>query len=561
MKKDKLLDAVGMVDEQLLEEMESTSGTHRSGLWKTVLVAAIVIALAVSVAAAGIHFTSKPIEDNDIVLDKDALPYLVDQNGNILVGDHEGQLVCMDVEFNDQAPEYIEKVYQIKAPDGWKAIGSSGGGDGWVMDSSMYIWTQEGMDGQMELHQSLQKEFEEFAENCVDVLYFSNTVQLNSEVTTVAGLEVLKVTVPAVTPKDCYGYTYHNAGGETRLYWGDGDYVICFVYPYWVTDAQAEEIMGTLYTEVAPWSYPDAFGSIVPERWNDTELPFAVEGNGGFTLENWECGTGECLYSDGCFWIGTFGYLYKYDPKADTLEQFDLGDEYMSPGNLFATENYICFSHADSVMRMRKDGTERERIAEGVMYTAVDGNYLYGWDQNGALSRHNVETGEKEIIIDAFISYYLTDSHIYVIPAGNGNYFLRSPKDQIEFERVEVGFETAAGICMDGEDLYLNEAWTYQVYRYKDGEITRLPVQSSDYQVANGQLFYRASAGDCGLRAYNLETGEDRVILEDIHTFSIFEDRYLYYHYGTWDGETYLGDFIGIIDLQTGENIPLDITE
>ena len=70
--------------------------------------------------------------------------------------------------------------------------------------------------------------------------------ELTGEKTVMAGLDVLKVTIPALPG---YQGTRYCSDGETRLYWSDGRYLLEFDYPAWLSDRVAESILKTLETE------------------------------------------------------------------------------------------------------------------------------------------------------------------------------------------------------------------------------------------------------------------------------------------------------------------------
>ena len=556
MKQEQLLQAIGGVSEDML--MESELQTRRSGrtVRRILMVAAAVAALTVTaMASAGLF--SRPIGETAIVTDETVAPFDMDAEGNIIPGGVAGQKIAMEVQIDPDPPQYLEEIYHLEVPDTWQTWGGAGGGGLYTHSFWETNWRMEGKPGELRLLQSVATNYllDVSGENVVDLLYgLPQGTQLTTQKVTMAGLEMLKLTIPELP-----GFTKDHQfcpGGETRLYWSDGRYLLQLDYPYWVTDSEAEALLQTLNTQEFILTLPEDYGRVNVDRL--AQLQLSIDGeNTGTTMANSVMGEGGFVYSDGKIYYSEDGILFSYDPATGETQDIPLPDKFTSTFNMFATEDYICYANLrQELYAWPKSGGTPEVIYQGLGTTDLfaDGMLLYTTNGMEYLSRIDLQTGEEVRLVEYINSYYVDDTYIYAVQSDLSNhYFLRSRKDNIDFEKIPLSFYPIK-VLAHGEDLYFCEGGenrSYQVIRYRDGVETRLPLRAYDYQVLSGKLIYR-DCDDQALKTYDLETGEIRTLLEHAVYFSILEDRYLCCICSNKAAASHY-----VLDLQTGTTTPI----
>lgn len=556
MKQEQLLQAIGGVSEDML--MESELQTHRSGktVRRILMVAAAVAALTVTaMASAGVF--SRPIGETAIVTDETVAPFDMDAQGNIIPGGVAGQKIAMEVQIDPDPPQYLEEIYHLEVPDTWQTWGGAGGGGLYTHSFWETNWRMEGKPGELRLLQSVATNYllDVSGENVVDLLYgLPEGTQLTTQKVTMAGLEMLKLTIPELP-----GFTKDHQfcpGGETRLYWSDGRYLLQLDYPYWVTDSEAEALLKTLNTQEFVLTLPEDYGRVNVDRLEQLHLSIDGE-NTGTTMANSVMGEGGFVYSDGKIYYSEDGILFSYDPATGETQDIPLPDKFTSTFNMFATEDYICYANLrQELYAWPKAGGTPEVIYQGLGTTDLfaDGMLLYTTNGMEYLSRIDLQTGEEVRLVENINSYYVDSTYIYAVQSDLSNHsFLRSRKDNIDFEKIPLSFYPIK-VLAHGEDLYFCEGGenrSYQVIRYRDGVETRLPLRAYDYQVLSGKLIYR-DCDDQTLKTYDLETGENRTLLEHAVYFSILEDRYLCCICSNKAAASHY-----VLDLQTGTTTPI----
>lgn len=158
----------------------------------------------------------------------------------------------------------------------------------------------------------------------------------------------------------------------------------------------------------------------------------------GSTVDNLATGMGSFVYSDDSIYCGEPGYIYQYDTQGNLIKTFTLGVEQEIPMYMFATENAIIY--VDSFMGLKalpKDGTEVETFLADVSMTSVyvDGTQLYTTDGAEMLTQINLLTGEETQLLENVSAYYVDDTYIYAVQSGEGEFYYRSQKDNISFEK------------------------------------------------------------------------------------------------------------------------------
>ena len=323
-----------------------------------------------------------------------------------------------------------------------------------------------------------------------------------------------------------------------------------------MTDSEAEALLQTLNTQEFILTLPEDYGRVNVDRL--AQLHLSIDGeNTGTTMANSVMGEGGFVYSDGKIYYSEDGILFSYDPATGETQDIPLPDKFTSTFNMFATEDYICYANLrQELYAWPKSGGTPEVIYQGLGTTDLfaDGMLLYTTNGMEYLSRIDLQTGEEVRLVESINSYYVDDTYIYAVQSNLSNhYFLRSRKDNIDFEKIPLSFYPIK-VLAHGEDLYFCEGGenrSYQVIRYRDGVETRLPLRAYDYQVLSGKLIYR-DCDDQALKTYDLETGEIRTLLEHAVYFSILEDRYLCCICSNKAAASHY-----VLDLQTGTTTPI----
>ena len=561
MKTEQLLDAMGSIDEAMLLQSEQTVKTGRVPIRRMVLIAAAVGLLAISVAAATGLF-SVPIGKTKVDDGAVIAPFEMDAQGNIVPGDVRGVQITMEVDAAADAPDYLEKIYHLELSDAWEWSGGNSAGGIYTYFARETHWKQEGRPGEVRLSQSVIEEGK--TTQVVDQLHkLPQNTPLSTCKTKMAGLEVLKLTIPELPDYDGTNYC---SGGETRIYWSDGHYLLRMDYPYWMSDAQAEALLLTLNTEEFVLALPEDFGTVNTQRLMELKPSFSIEkGKTGTTMANNVMSLGRFAYSDGAVYYAADCKIFRYDLETKQVKTYYPPCSAMraSVNNLFATENYICYNDMlDTLMAVPKDGSEAVAIYQGLGVTQLyaDGNVLYTNNHAEYLSSIDLVTGKVENLVNDVNSYYVDDTYIYVVQAiDDGEHFLRSRKDKVDFEKIPLSFYPIK-VLANGEDLYFCEggkSLARQLIHYRDGVETRLPVYAYDYQIFDGKLIYNDINDSWVVKSYDLQTGETEVLQERAADFSILEERYICFE--CVDSENH--PYPLILDTHTGTYHRPDITD
>ena len=554
MKREELLQAIGGVGEEMLREAEGTVRSTGRTWGRIALVAATVAVLAGTVAAATGMF-SRPIGDTGIISGETIAPFDMDAEGNIIAGGVVGQKVSMEVEIDEDAPAFFEEIYYLKLPEDWKDAGGGGAGGGYEISYMRQDWQIDGKPGRLRLHQSVTGNYVAGVEgeNCVDMLHgLPANVELTTQKVTMAGLEILKLTVPELPGYDETKGHHFCAGGESRLYWSDGRYLLQLDYPYWLTDAEAEEFLKTLYIKEFTPAYPDGYGTVDAEKIaNMNPYLYIEKGNTGTTSANSSMSMGSFAYGDGKIYCSVPGAIVSYDLQTGDTQTMLLESEYHHPAHMFTTEYYVGYILSSNIMKVKP----RDGGPESIVYQGVDSPRLYADGMTLYTTEGIIDLNTGDITdygVDGIFSY-VDDTYIYLLPGEDENYFLRSRKDTLAFEKIQLDFYPIA-VVGDGEALYFCKGGVgnYNLFRWCDGEVTELPMQSYFYQVLDGHVLYLAEENTV-LKSYDLESGETAVVKENVFDFSVLEGRYVCM-------DMYNADAV-ILDWQTGETVTVDTYE
>lgn len=558
MTREDILEAIGAVDGNLIAESEAlTLGRRSPVLWKICAAAAVVAAMGVT-ALAAVKLLSRPVEDGGVTVGTVA-PFSIDNGGNIVMEPVTGWKVAMEVEFDADAPETLEEVYRLLPSELWKYQYDSVRDDDLLEDhENLTVWAHANGPGQIRLHQHVAGYYGLEGENVVDCLHdLPLDVELKTEIVTIANHQVLKLTIPAVRID---GMLDQNAmyceEGEVRLYWTDGKYLLQLDYPIWVPEKEVETMLGSLFTIKHVEVYPDHWGKIEPERIAALDPGFMLdEDQTGTTAINDTMTVGMMAYEDGMLYLGASGGIFQYEIETGEYAFLET-EEYSLPRNVFLTENYICYTDyifgRYGLYCISKDGSKRDYVYEGISIGSlrVVGSMLYGLDGE-ELKRIDLQTGEITTLAENVNRYFVTEKYLFVLPV-DGNFFLRSDRDDIRFERFSLTFRPIS-MVNDGEDLYFTEGGEleegkrrYQIVQYSDGVERRLLIYSDRFQLLNGKVIYADESDSSIIKAYDLADGKIDVLQENVFDFYICPDGNVVFHYLYRDGW-------GILDQESGE--------
>lgn len=552
MKDYQLLDAIGGIDESILTEAETAPVQRKKAVPRLLLIAAIICLLGVTVYAAT-ELLSRPILGSDIVTGETVFPFSMDAAGNIIMEGVSGLKVTMDVEVNPDAPDWIRELYVLDPGNGWVHKGGGSSGSRYEIATKFTTWEQPGKPGEIRLDQSVAEFYTNniYGEQCVDTLPgLSEAHGVTARTVIIGDMDVLMVTIPALPN---YTGTDYCQGGETRLYWTDGNYMLHLDYPYWVTDAQAEAMLRSLTRQTFIPATPEDFGTINPESIAQRLPDLSIGMDNGTTCANNVTGLGYAAYGDGCIYLaGNENSIYCYEIASGKLAELPLANQTYNPGHMMVTDQYILYTNVwEDLIALKKDGSTEEPVFEGVGSAQLyaEGTTLY--TSQGILDLY---TGKIQNWPEGVHSYFVDENYIYAVQEGDDYCYLRAVKGTMDFEQIPLSFRPVKVLSVDGA-LYMSRSGTWDVIRVREGKEEKLPVKALEYQVIGNLLIYRdEEANGRSLKSYHLQTGEIRELCDKAFTFSVLEERYLCV-FCAYQTESYYT----LIDLQTDTVTRIDI--
>lgn len=232
MKTEKLFEAIGDLDEQMLSEMEAVTQirARRMG-WKAALVAAVVAGLAVTAAAAPL--IRNALKGGELVPETQAgfMPTDPNTGESPAFVTHE---ITLDVEFNEDAPKSVETYYitpDIPAEFSNQFLGH-------IYKDAMLTWFGWGVPGT-----DRDICFTQWAGKypaMEDILTVNVTTAPG--VVPVHGLRTFAGIQGYLVEEPTFGSNY----GEREFYWSDGDYLFRLQVPCDYTDAQLEAMVASV---------------------------------------------------------------------------------------------------------------------------------------------------------------------------------------------------------------------------------------------------------------------------------------------------------------------------
>jgi len=558
MNHEQLLEAIGGINENILAEAQTKHNRHGGVLKRVLLAAAIVGALTVTAVAASGLF-SRPVEGGSIVTDETIFPFTMEGKEIVMEGE-KGLKVTMDVTVNEDAPQYIEDFYVLDMSEEWGVAGGGGSSDGYFFYTNGFEWKKGDLPGKVRLWQETVEfyTYGVYGEKCVGTLPKLNAGDgVTSQVAEFAGMSVLKVTIPALPryADDPSIDAYYCVDGETRLYWTDGDYILMFAYPSWMSDSEAEALVKSIEKEAFVDARPEGFGEIDPNSIAQRLPDFSVAPQTGTTCANNTMGLGRFAYGDGYIYCAGYGYIYRYDPETGELKEMVLSDKYAGPGEMFTTDNYICYLDTWSdLVALSKDGSKEEFIYQGIPSARLYAEDTTLYASNGVM---DLQTGSITLWPKGTLAYYVDDNDIYIV-RDDAKSFFKAKKGTMDFEEIPLSFQPISILSYDG-NVYMTRGGvnkTWEVICYRDGKETVIPIRALEFQIFEDMLIYRCEEeGGQAIKSYDLQTGEIKEICQRGFNFSILEERYLCVLCADEKGQSYAV----IIDWQTGKQTVLDI--
>ena len=277
MKTEELLQAIGSVEESILAESELfVTRKPKRTIWRLAAAAALVSLLAVTAYAAGFDFVSllgishgaasERIDFVDFSVEEDGVAGELFQSGTT-----QGIQIRAQIPTNPDAPRALAQAYLPRVPDHWVSCDSwyalSGG------DFSQFGISWEpfaGGDGTTDVSYGMEGyisedcvSFRQYSayfynkavggENTLDTLLgIPERVKVTSEVTSLGGISVLRVDIPAfrLTEEEMQELSPAAAymeEGEIHLFWSDGNSIFQLTCPGWFRDSQLEDLLTGLY--------------------------------------------------------------------------------------------------------------------------------------------------------------------------------------------------------------------------------------------------------------------------------------------------------------------------
>lgn len=287
---EKLLCAIGHLDEDILAESEQAITIRpRNAVWKIVILAAVISLSVFTSAAAAIRFldlvNSKPVASEEEIA---YFIYSVDENGVLQhvveSGSTFGIQITADLNTNSAAPVQLETVYMLTGPRGWESCGPCPIYSSGQLSQFHIRWEIPSADRGSLLYRDtddrrLVEDFIMFSQTSaafynatspvlreIDTLLgVPERAGVTSEVVTLGGISVLKVHIPVftLTPEEMeVTWDAYMEAGEYRLYWTDGNSILTLRYPGWMTDEEASALLETIYVIDDFDSFAKSFASV-----------------------------------------------------------------------------------------------------------------------------------------------------------------------------------------------------------------------------------------------------------------------------------------------------------
>lgn len=280
--------------------------------------------------------------------------------------------------------------------------------------------------------------------------------------------------------------------------------------------------------------------------------------NSGTTCANVTMGNGKFAYQDEFIYFSEMDTIYEYDIQSGKVVRLSYKGT-SNPRSLLIATDYI--GYADGGLKaITRDGKGSKTVFErdgNCIQFFTDGEVAYYIDYiEENLYQRNMQTGNETVLCDGILSYYVDNDYIYTVTKKDDQRrLIRSKKETIEFKEMELSFEPITVYSCD-RGVFMAQKGDYQIIRYEDGTETKLPIYGTFYQIIDNCVIYSDSTaymnGCFPLKSYNLDTGDETLLCENVFDFCILENRYI-----SCECITDLGTMFQYYDWQTGETVQM----
>ena len=240
MKSHLLLESIGFVDEQLLQEAETAKFVRKKVTFKVVLVAAIIAILSMTAVAVD-HFFPGHVSGGEVVPETFHIESLDADWSVVDVRESAGYRLQAQIEVAQDVPMYLQDPYLPTVPPQWKCSGAASAKyDGKIgMVGITWSYTEGGNEYEVFYRQESAYAYKH-REDCVVWLMdgIPEDVTVSGEVTMIADASVFMVSVSG-SKADRNFYSY----GRTLVFWSDGYSIFQLAVPQYWTEDQIYDMM------------------------------------------------------------------------------------------------------------------------------------------------------------------------------------------------------------------------------------------------------------------------------------------------------------------------------
>lgn len=242
MMKYKLLESIGSVDEELLQECETAKYARRSVTFKVLLVAAIIAMLSVTAAAA--QFLFADVNGGEVI----ATPFHIetlDAEWNV-VAQRETAGYCLeaDIETVKDAPIYLAYPYLPAVPDEWECTGATHAKYNDRIGVAGVTWSYVDGGSKYEVFYRQESAYFYNTRETPTVWWLTDMpadVTVTGQPAAIGEASVYRVTVSG-TKSDPNFPSY----AQTLIFWSDGYSIFLLQVPQSMPESQIYELMCSL---------------------------------------------------------------------------------------------------------------------------------------------------------------------------------------------------------------------------------------------------------------------------------------------------------------------------
>lgn len=246
MKKHQLLESIGAVDEELLEQAETAHYKRRSPVFKVLLVAAIVAMLSVTAIAAQSLFAD--VDDGELVEKTFTIKTV---NSSYELGDPEqqhqyfGYTISADIETVQDVPMKLLYPYLSDVPEDWVCIGAAHAkyDDEYGVIGITWEFKRDGETYEVFYRQE-SAYFYNTSENrhVWDITHVPDDVTVSGRVEMLGDAKVYRVFLSATEKKN----TIYQPYAQSLIVWSDGYSIFLLQVPEVMSDEEIFDLMCSL---------------------------------------------------------------------------------------------------------------------------------------------------------------------------------------------------------------------------------------------------------------------------------------------------------------------------